>query len=68
MAKRIIKKIRVGVVGCGRISQKHFQAIKKNSKFLNLVAACDTNLGILNKLKRNYKIKVYLAFLSFLIQ
>ena len=62
MAKRIIKKIKVGVVGCGRISQKHFQAIKKNSKFLNLVAACDTNVRVLNKLKRDYKIKVYSNF------
>ena len=62
MAKRIIKKIKVGVVGCGRISQKHFKAIKKNSKFLNLVAACDTNVRVLNKLKRDYKIKVYSNF------
>ncbi|MCR4435061.1 MAG: Gfo/Idh/MocA family oxidoreductase [Clostridiales bacterium] len=35
------KKLRVALVGCGRISQYHFDAIKNNSDSLELVAVCD---------------------------
>jgi UDP-N-acetyl-2-amino-2-deoxyglucuronate dehydrogenase len=37
------RKIRVAVVGCGRISQKHFDAIKAHEDNLELVAVCDTD-------------------------
>ena len=39
------RKIRVAVVGCGRISEKHFEAIKAHSGDLQLVAVCDTDPG-----------------------
>ena len=42
------KKIRVGLVGCGRISKKHFQAIKKYDELI-LVAVCDNNKIALKK-------------------
>jgi UDP-N-acetyl-2-amino-2-deoxyglucuronate dehydrogenase len=37
------RKIRVAVVGCGRISGKHFEAIEKHADNLDLVGVCDTN-------------------------
>jgi UDP-N-acetyl-2-amino-2-deoxyglucuronate dehydrogenase len=37
------RKIRLGLVGCGRISSKHFEAIKAHASDLELVAVCDTN-------------------------
>lgn len=37
------KKIRIAVVGCGRISDKHFEAIKAHSKDLELVSVCDSD-------------------------
>ena len=35
------RKIRCALVGCGRISQKHLDALKVHSKDLELVAVCD---------------------------
>ena len=35
-------KIQVALVGCGRISQKHFSAIKEHSSSIKLVAVCDS--------------------------
>lgn len=35
------RKIKIGVVGCGRISQNHFKSIKEYSKDLELSAVCD---------------------------
>jgi len=43
------KKIKVAVVGCGRISNKHFEAINKHQNDLELVAVCDTNDQHLNQ-------------------
>ena len=36
-------KIKIAVVGCGRIALKHFEAIKAHDKDLELVAVCDTD-------------------------
>jgi UDP-N-acetyl-2-amino-2-deoxyglucuronate dehydrogenase len=37
------RKIRVALVGCGRIAGKHFEAIKSHSASLDLVAVCDSD-------------------------
>lgn len=37
------RKIRIAVLGCGRISKNHFGAIEKHRDRLELVAVCDTN-------------------------
>lgn len=39
----INRKIRVGVVGCGRISQNHFKSISQMESDLELVAVCDVD-------------------------
>lgn len=31
---------KIGLVGCGRISKKHFEAIYQNKEKLELVAVC----------------------------
>lgn len=36
-------KIKIAVVGCGRISQKHFDAIDAHKKDLSLVGVCDVD-------------------------
>ncbi len=41
------RKIRIALVGCGRISANHFEAIKKHSDDLELVDVCDVNLAAL---------------------
>ncbi|MFM1831698.1 MAG: putative oxidoreductase, partial [Planctomycetota bacterium] len=39
----IDRRIRIGVVGCGRISKNHFNAIADLSEDLELVGACDND-------------------------
>ena len=37
-----MKKLKLGIVGCGSIIPKHLKAIVENSRVLELVALCDT--------------------------
>ena len=37
------RRIRIALVGCGRIAQKHFEAIASHGERLELVAVCDTD-------------------------
>jgi len=43
------RKIRFGVVGCGRISANHFEALKKHADRAELVAVCDTDPNALDR-------------------
>jgi UDP-N-acetyl-2-amino-2-deoxyglucuronate dehydrogenase len=44
-APRIVerRRIRFAVVGCGRISRNHFEALKKHAEHAELVAVCDSD-------------------------
>jgi UDP-N-acetyl-2-amino-2-deoxyglucuronate dehydrogenase len=37
------RKIRFGIIGCGRIAPKHFEAIARHGEHAELVAVCDTS-------------------------
>lgn len=37
------RKIRIAVVGCGRISGRHFEAIRQHAESCELVGVCDTD-------------------------
>ncbi len=41
------RKIRVGLVGCGRISQNHFEAFEAHESECEVVAVCDVNAAAL---------------------
>ncbi|HUJ52664.1 MAG TPA: Gfo/Idh/MocA family oxidoreductase [Steroidobacteraceae bacterium] len=41
------RKIRVALVGCGRIADKHLEAIRAHDERLELVAVCDTDRAAL---------------------
>lgn len=43
------RKINIALVGCGRVSRNHFEAIKKHSADLNLCAVCDDNPETLSR-------------------
>lgn len=43
------RKIKISLVGCGRISSKHFESIRKHSDRLELVSVCDNNSARLEK-------------------
>ncbi len=38
-----MNKLKIGLVGCGRVSQCHFDAIKNNANEIDFVAVCDRN-------------------------
>ena len=42
------KKLNVGILGIGRISNKHILALKKNRNFFKILALCDNNNNKLN--------------------
>lgn len=44
-------QIRIALVGCGRIAEKHFDAIKKQGDKLELVAICDIDKVALENVK-----------------
>ncbi|MBR1544621.1 MAG: Gfo/Idh/MocA family oxidoreductase, partial [Alphaproteobacteria bacterium] len=44
-----MQKLRMGIVGCGRISDCHFEAIKNNSEVMEIAAVCDVNPTNLQK-------------------
>ena len=57
-------KIRLAVVGCGRISVKHFEAIQQHSDNIELVAICDVNKEVLNKHSIELGVEGYISMLS----
>ena len=43
------RKIRLALIGCGRIAANHFGAIAKHAEDIELVAVCDTNPAVLKQ-------------------
>ena len=63
MIKNIVsldRKIRIGVVGCGRISKKHFEAIESHCEQFDLISVCDTDASILSANFEESNLKTYL--------
>jgi len=61
--KRLIskdKRIRLAIVGCGRISANHFNSIEKYKSHLDLVSICDHNPLVLSHYEKQYAVKGYL--------
>ncbi len=57
-----MKKINIAIVGLGRISTKHIDAILKNKRFFNLVAVCDNDKSKLLKISKNINTQIYDSF------
>ena len=53
------RKLRIGVVGCGRISTNHFGAISKHQDYIELVGVCDSNLATLESVKNEHNVAGY---------
>jgi len=58
-AKVLGRKIRVGVVGCGRISKNHFGSLETHAKDMELAAICDTNPNVLAEHEARYGVSAY---------
>ena len=54
------KKIRMAIIGCGRISKNHFDSIEKHQNNIELISICDIQKEILNKYKTKFNVKGYL--------
>ena len=50
-----MKRVKIALIGCGKISKKHIEALSQNEKKFELVAVCDENISKLNKIKINVK-------------
>jgi predicted dehydrogenase len=46
----------IGVVGCGRISRQHFEAMAGLAGRARIVAACDTDAALLEQASNKYKV------------
>jgi len=55
----IDRKIRIAIVGCGRISKNHFLAIETHSDTLELIALCDSDHKTLQEHQEHYKVPGY---------
>lgn len=62
----ISRKIRIAIIGCGRISKSHFDSIEKHNDRVELVAVCDNNQVLLAKHKIEYKVNGYLNLIEML--
>jgi len=63
--KHIInRKIRIAVIGCGRISLSHFESIEKHKDKIELVSVCDTNKDLLSIHVKKYRVKGYLNLIE----
>ena len=54
------RKIRLAIVGCGRISKNHFNAVQKHQENIELVSVCDDQQAVLSDHESKYKDKGYL--------
>ncbi|HID50299.1 MAG TPA: gfo/Idh/MocA family oxidoreductase, partial [Chromatiales bacterium] len=53
------RKIRIGIVGCGRISKNHFGSIEKHKDNMELAAVCDTDSTVLARHEEQYRVNGY---------
>jgi UDP-N-acetyl-2-amino-2-deoxyglucuronate dehydrogenase len=53
------RKIRLAVVGCGRISANHFASIEQHSDHLELAAICDVDAAVLDRHGAKYAVPAY---------
>jgi UDP-N-acetyl-2-amino-2-deoxyglucuronate dehydrogenase len=56
------RKIRVGLVGCGRISKNHFLSFDKHAQDIELVAVCDVDSSVLDQHIAERFVRGYLRF------
>lgn len=53
------RKIRIAIVGCGRISKNHFGSIEKHAENIELVSVCDVDESVLKEHQDKYSVPGY---------
>ena len=54
-----MSKIKIAVIGCGRISKNHFESINIHKNHMELVSVCDVDHKIMEKHQKKYDVKGY---------
>ena len=62
------RKIRMAIVGCGRIATNHFGSIEKHADNIELAAICDVNADVLEEHRLKYKVPAYRSLEAMLEQ
>ncbi len=60
------RKIRIAIVGCGRIAKNHFNAIAQFEEDLELSAICDEQHSILSEISKKYDVPGYTSLKTLL--
>jgi UDP-N-acetyl-2-amino-2-deoxyglucuronate dehydrogenase len=55
------RKIRIAIVGCGRIANNHFGSLEKYPDDFELISICDNNENTLATMSDKYHVKGYLS-------
>jgi UDP-N-acetyl-2-amino-2-deoxyglucuronate dehydrogenase len=53
------RKIRIGIICCGRVSKNHFGSIEKHCDEMDIVAICDIDAVVLGAHAEKYKVPAY---------
>ncbi|MCP4488327.1 MAG: Gfo/Idh/MocA family oxidoreductase [Gammaproteobacteria bacterium] len=53
------RKIRIGLVGCGRISKNHFGSIQEYPDDIELVSVCEIDRSVLKAHEEQYGVPGY---------
>jgi UDP-N-acetyl-2-amino-2-deoxyglucuronate dehydrogenase len=53
------RKIRIALVGCGRISANHFGSIERHAEHLELTAVCDIDPTVVEEHGERYRVPAY---------
>lgn len=53
------RKIKIGIIGCGRISKNHFESIGKHADEMELVSICEINEDVLKSHQSQYNVNAY---------
>jgi UDP-N-acetyl-2-amino-2-deoxyglucuronate dehydrogenase len=62
LKKRVVipeGRIRLGIVGCGRISSRHFEAIERHAADLELAAVCDSDASVAAEAGQRHRVPSY---------
>jgi UDP-N-acetyl-2-amino-2-deoxyglucuronate dehydrogenase len=51
------RRLRIAVVGCGRIARKHLEAIAHHADAIELAAVCDTDRGVLEAVSGDFGVR-----------
>lgn len=53
------RKIKIAIIGCGRISKNHFGAIERHADNMELCSVCDTAPDVLRRIEKELEVRGY---------